>query len=178
MVSTRVDLREAVGAVADPELRVVTIAELGILRDITEDPASGQVTVTITPTYTGCPAMDVIRADIRSALAGAGHDNVEVVTVLHPPWSTDWINESGRAKLAAAGIAPPARGSAPRIPPQSVVPDSVRHLPVIQARQVALRCPRCGSTDTEQLSRFGSTACKALWRCRACREPFDHLKPL
>lgn len=162
MVRTEIDLRNTVGAVADPELRVVTIDELGILRDVAEDPATGRVTVTITPTYTGCPAMDVIRADIRSALAAAGHDDVEVVTVLHPPWSTDWISESGRDKLAAAGIAPP--GPARRSGPVALT--------------LTVRCPRCGSTDTEQLSRFGSTACKALWRCRACREPFDHLKAL
>lgn len=162
MVATKVNLRETVAAVADPELRVVTIDELGILRDVAEDPTSGRVTVTITPTYTGCPAMDVIRADIRAALAATGHPDADVLTVLHPPWSTDWISESGRAKLAAAGIAPP--GPARRSGPVALT--------------LAARCPRCGSTETEQLSRFGSTACKALWRCRACREPFDHLKAL
>jgi ring-1,2-phenylacetyl-CoA epoxidase subunit PaaD len=162
MVVTKIDLRGTVGAVADPELRVVTIDELGILRDVAEDPATGRVRVTITPTYTGCPAMDVIRADIRTALAAAGYPDAEVVTVLHPPWSTDWISDSGREKLAAAGIAPP--GPARRPGPVTLT--------------LTARCPRCGSTDTEQLSRFGSTACKALWRCRACREPFDHLKAL
>ncbi|HEX7747059.1 MAG TPA: 1,2-phenylacetyl-CoA epoxidase subunit PaaD [Micromonosporaceae bacterium] len=159
---TRTDLRETVGAVPDPELRVVSIDELGILRDVTEDPVTGLVTVIITPTYTGCPAMDVIRADIRAALAAAGRPDADVVTVLHPAWSTDWISESGREKLAAAGIAPP--GPARRSGPVALT--------------LTTRCPRCGSTDTEQLSRFGSTACKALWRCRACREPFDHLKAL
>jgi ring-1,2-phenylacetyl-CoA epoxidase subunit PaaD len=162
VVITKIDLRETVGAVADPELRVVTIDELGILRDVTEDPATGRVTVTITPTYTGCPAMDVIRADIRHALGAAGHHDAEVVTVLHPAWSTDWLSEAGRSKLAAAGIAPP--GPARRSGPVALT--------------LTARCPRCGSTDTEQLSRFGSTACKALWRCRACREPFDHVKAL
>ncbi|GHJ51537.1 phenylacetate-CoA oxygenase subunit PaaJ [Nonomuraea sp. TT08I-71] len=150
-------------AVVDPEIRVITIDELGILRSVDEDPATGRVVVTITPTYTGCPAMDVIRADIRRALAAAGHPDAEVRTVYAPAWSTDWISEGGRAKLAAAGIAPPA----PAARGGGVVPLTL-----------AVRCPRCGSPDTEQVSRFGSTACKALWRCRSCSEPFDHLKAL
>ncbi|MER7420120.1 1,2-phenylacetyl-CoA epoxidase subunit PaaD [Micromonospora peucetia] len=156
------DLRAAVAAVVDPEIRVVTIDDLGILRAVDQDPATGRVVVTITPTYTGCPAMDVIRADIRRALAAAGHPDVDVRTVLSPAWSTDWISDTGRAKLAAAGIAPPAPVRAGTVVPLSL----------------AVRCPRCGSPETEQVSRFGSTACKALWRCRSCREPFDHLKAL
>ncbi|MET7831631.1 1,2-phenylacetyl-CoA epoxidase subunit PaaD [Micromonospora sediminicola] len=156
------DVRAAVAAVVDPEIRVITIDELGILRAIEEEPGTGRVLVTITPTYTGCPAMDVIRADIRRALAAAGHPDAEVRTVYSPAWSTDWISDTGRAKLAAAGIAPPApRGD------DTVVPLTL-----------AVRCPRCGSPDTTQVSRFGSTACKALWRCRSCSEPFDHLKAL
>jgi ring-1,2-phenylacetyl-CoA epoxidase subunit PaaD len=151
--------REAVAAVVDPELRVVTIEELGILRDVSVDQGTGHVTVTITPTYTGCPAMDVIREDIRAALTAAGHTDAEVRTVFGPAWTTDWISESGRAKLAAAHIAPP-------------------HAAGPVALTLSVRCPRCGSPDTEQLSRFGSTACKALWRCRACTEPFDHMKAL
>ncbi|MFG2164987.1 1,2-phenylacetyl-CoA epoxidase subunit PaaD [Micromonospora chersina] len=157
------DPRAAVAAVVDPEIRVITIDELGILRSVDEDAATGRVVVTITPTYTGCPAMDVIRADIRRALAAAGHPDAEVRTVYAPAWSTDWISEGGRAKLAAAGIAPPA----PAARGGGVVPLTL-----------AVRCPRCGSPDTEQVSRFGSTACKALWRCRSCSEPFDHLKAL
>ena len=152
--------RDAVASVVDPELRVVTISDLGILRDVTEDPATGTVTVTITPTYSGCPAMDTIRSDVRAALTRAGYPAAEVRTVLHPAWSTDMITAAGREKLAAAGIAPPA-------PVGSVVP-----------LRLSVRCPRCGSPDTEELSRFGSTACKALWRCRACAEPFDAVKPL
>ncbi len=156
------NVREAVAAVVDPEIRVITIDELGILRAVEEEPATGRVVVTITPTYTGCPAMDVIRADIRRALAAAGHPDAEVRTVYAPAWSTDWISDAGRAKLAAAGIAPPApRGD------DTVVPLTL-----------AVRCPRCGSPETTQVSRFGSTACKALWRCRSCAEPFDHLKAL
>jgi ring-1,2-phenylacetyl-CoA epoxidase subunit PaaD len=148
--------REAVAAVVDPELRVVTIDELGILREVETD-GRGHVTVTITPTYTGCPAMDVIRADIGAALRAAGHVDHEVHTVFAPAWSTDWISPGGREKLAAAGVAPPGPAG-----------------PV--ALSLAVRCTNCGSPDTEQLSRFGSTACKALWRCRACGEPFDAIK--
>ncbi|MFG1718255.1 1,2-phenylacetyl-CoA epoxidase subunit PaaD [Micromonospora chalcea] len=154
--------RDAAAAVVDPEIRVITIDELGILRAVDEEPGTGRVVVTITPTYTGCPAMDVIRDDIRRALTVAGHPDAEVRTVYHPAWSTDWISDAGRAKLAAAGIAPPApRGD------DTVVPLTL-----------AVRCPRCGSPETTQISRFGSTACKALWRCRSCSEPFDHLKAL
>jgi ring-1,2-phenylacetyl-CoA epoxidase subunit PaaD len=148
-------------SVVDPELRVVTVAELGILRDVHVDEPTGRVTVTITPTYSGCPAMDVITADLRRALAGAGYDDVEIATVLSPAWSTDWITPEGRAKLAAAGIAPPR--------PAGRAPVSLT---------LTVRCPHCGSPQTEELSRFGSTPCKALWRCRACAEPFESVKPL
>lgn len=154
--------RAAVAAVVDPELRVITIEELGILRSVAEEPATGRVVVTITPTYTGCPAMDVIRADIRRALVAAGHPPAEVRTVYTPAWSTDWITEAGRAKLARAGIAPPGP-----VHPTGPVPLTL-----------TVRCPWCGSPETEQISRFGSTACKALRRCRSCTEPFDHLKAL
>lgn len=154
----------AAAGVVDPELRVVTIEELGILRDVRVDEASGAVTVTITPTYSGCPAMDVIRADIRQAMARAGYPTADVVTSLAPAWTTDWITPEGRDKLAASGIAPPGPASRPAGGPVAL--------------SLAVRCPRCGSPDTEQLSRFGSTACKALWRCRACTEPFDHIKAL
>jgi ring-1,2-phenylacetyl-CoA epoxidase subunit PaaD len=154
MVTAVLDL---VGEVPDPELRAVSIAELGILRDVTVD--AGRVVVTITPTYSGCPAMDTIRADIEAALHRAGHREVEIRTVLSPAWTTDWITEAGRAKLAAAGIAPPSHTTTTRL-------------------ALTVRCPHCASPDTEQLSRFGSTACKALWRCRACREPFEAIKAI
>ncbi len=150
-----VTVKEAVEAVKDPEIRVVTIADLGILRGVEEE--DGRVTVTITPTYTGCPAMDVIRRDIVAAAERAGAVEVEVRTELSPPWSTDWISETGRAKLAAAGTVPPHPSGRTML-------------------RLSMRCPRCGSPDTEELSRFGSTACKSLWRCRACREPFDSVK--
>ncbi|MCU1678609.1 MAG: paaJ [Frankiales bacterium] len=154
-----VSARDVVAAVRDPEIRVVTIEELGILRDVAE--RDGRVTVTITPTYSGCPAMDVIREDIAAALGAAGYRDIEVNTVLAAPWTTDWITERGRAKLAAAGIAPPApaRGT-------------------VTTLTLGVRCPRCGSPETQQLSRFGSTACKSLWRCRSCQEPFDMVKTL
>jgi ring-1,2-phenylacetyl-CoA epoxidase subunit PaaD len=151
-----VTISEAIEAVRDPEIRVLTIADLGILRAV-ETTGDGRVTVTITPTYTGCPAMDVIRRDIETAAQRAGAVEVEVRTELSPPWSTDWISETGRAKLAASGTAPP-------------------HAAGRTMLRLSMRCPRCGSPDTEELSRFGSTACKSLWRCRSCREPFDSIR--
>jgi ring-1,2-phenylacetyl-CoA epoxidase subunit PaaD len=153
--------RAAAASVVDPEIRALTIEELGILRGVTVA-GDGRVTVRITPTYSGCPAMDVIRADVVAAVRAAGYPDVEVLTELSPAWSTDLISVAGQAKLAAAGIAPPG-------PAGPAGPVAVTLRP---------RCPLCGSPDTEQLSRFGSTACKALWRCRACREPFDQVKPL
>jgi ring-1,2-phenylacetyl-CoA epoxidase subunit PaaD len=158
-VVTTTSAREAVARVVDPEIRVLTLEDLGVIRDVTE--AGGRVTVTITPTYSGCPAMEVMRADIRRTLAAAGYAEVDVRTVLRPAWTTDMISEAGKRKLAAAGIAPPGPS---------------RSGPV--GLSLSVRCPRCGEPDTEQISRFGSTACKALWRCRACGEPFDHIKPL
>ncbi|MEV0646495.1 1,2-phenylacetyl-CoA epoxidase subunit PaaD [Phytomonospora sp. NPDC050363] len=149
----------AAARVVDPELRVVTIADLGILREVDVDD-EGTVHVTITPTYSGCPAMDAIRADIVRELAAEGYPEVEIRTVLAPPWTTDWISEEGRAKLAGAGTAPP--------PP-------ARSLPMLPRKPV---CPHCGSERVEEISRFGSTACKSLWRCRGCAEPFDHVKVL
>ena len=147
------DVRAAVAAVLDPELPLVTIDELGILRDVAVE--DGRVVVTITPTYSGCPAMEAIADDVKAALASVDADG-EVRTVLSPAWTTDWISESGRDKLAAAGIAPPGQ----------------------VLLQVAVRCPHCGSLATRVVSRFGSTACKALRVCTDCREPFDEFKPL
>jgi ring-1,2-phenylacetyl-CoA epoxidase subunit PaaD len=163
-----VTARGVAEAVADPELPMLTLADLGILRDVRET-AGGGVVVTITPTYSGCPAMAAIRADLSTALHAAGYAEVEVRTLLSPPWTTDWISEEGRRKLAEAGIAPP--GSAP-VRPRGPVPLTLGP----SRRRPA--CPRCGSGDTEELSRFGATACKALWRCRACREPFEHVKEI
>jgi len=181
---------EAAARVVDPELRVVTIAELGILREVAAD--RDRAVVTITPTYSGCPAMDVIRADVTRALQDAGWNTVEVVTQLRPPWTTDWIAESGRAKLTAAGIAPPALSGAAGIPAGSSAgqtrgagaeatdlapgPAGPVSLGMPGRRDPAPACPRCGSAQNEELSRFGSTACKSLWRCGSCREPFEHVK--
>jgi ring-1,2-phenylacetyl-CoA epoxidase subunit PaaD len=160
MVSERVRrAREAVSAVVDPEIPVLTIADLGVLRDVAE--RDGAVEVTITPTYTGCPAMSVIALEVELALARAGIEGARVRTVLAPAWTTDWLTAEGRRKLAEFGIAPPEETGSRRALFGEVAP---------------VGCPRCGSADTEQISAFGSTACKALWRCRACREPFDAFK--
>jgi ring-1,2-phenylacetyl-CoA epoxidase subunit PaaD len=163
-----VDPRAVAATVTDPELPTVTLEDLGVLGDVrTED--DGTVVVEITPTYTGCPAMGVMRADLVHALHGAGFDSVEVRTVLAPAWSTDRITEEGRRKLAAGGIAPPGR--APFRTPGPVPLD------LGPTRRTA-SCPLCGSADTEELSEFGATACKALRRCRSCREPFEHVKEI
>ena len=159
-----VTARAVAETVTDPELPMLTLADLGVLREVSE--VDGQVIVSITPTYTGCPAMNTMRDDLVHALSSAGYPSVEVRTVLNPAWSTDWITEAGRRKLTEAGIAPP--GVAPRGPiPLMLKPP---------ARQVT--CPLCGSPDTELVSEFGPTACKSLRRCRVCREPFEHVKEI
>lgn len=147
-------------AVPDPEMPIVTIGDLGILRDVTEND-TGCVHVQITPTYSGCPAVETIRGDLVEALTCAGYRRVDVELVLWPAWTTDWITPQGRARLEDHGVAPPGpRGTGP------------------VALPLLVRCPQCGSTDTRESSRFGSTACKALRVCRSCREPFDHVKPI
>jgi ring-1,2-phenylacetyl-CoA epoxidase subunit PaaD len=158
---------EVVGAVTDPELPMVTLAELGIVREVRE--TAGEVVVAITPTYSGCPAMEAIRADIVAALRRAGFGRAEVRTVLSPAWTTDWISESGRAKLAAAGIAPP--GAAPR---RAAGPVPL----TVGLRRPEVPCPRCGTGETEQIAAFSATACRELRRCPACREPFEHVKEI
>ena len=158
---TEAQVREALSAVLDPELPVLTLDDLGILRDVSIDGAA--VTVTITPTYSGCPAMQEISNDITRAVRACGTEQVFVRTVLTPAWTTDWISEDGRRKLEEHGIAPPP----PRAASPVLVPLGRRQVP---------SCPRCSSTDTEELSRFSSTACRSLWRCRSCREPFDQVK--
>ena len=150
--------RAIAAAVPDPEIPVINIEELGVLRDVRMK--NDCVEVSIIPTYSGCPAMDVIGFDIKMALAKAGFCNAHVRQVLSPAWTTDWMSETGKAKLKAYGIAPPAGHASRRalFGEESIV------------------CPHCGSSNTERVSEFGSTACKALWRCKACREPFDYFK--
>ena len=139
------DIWAVLRSVMDPEIPVVSVVDLGIVRDVTPDQ------VTITPTYSGCPATDVIERTIRDDLDAAGFRNVAIKTTLSPPWTTDWISETGKQALREYGIAPPDLAK-------------------------AAICPQCGSTDTEEVSRFGSTPCKAQWRCKACLEPFDRFK--
>jgi ring-1,2-phenylacetyl-CoA epoxidase subunit PaaD len=150
---------DAAAAVTDPEIPVLTIADLGVLRSVAVGP-DGVVEVAITPTYSGCPAMTMITAEVAMALQRAGLPNARVRTVLAPAWTTDWMSEDGRRKLLAYGIAPPPSGGGRT---------------ALFGRQ-AVACPRCGSGDTEQLAAFGSTACQALWRCRTCLEPFQGFK--
>ena len=146
--------------VHDPEIPTVSIADLGILRGV--EVAGDTVEITITPTYCGCPAVDTIRADIVTALNGAGLSNVRIREQLSPAWTTDWVSERGRRQLLEAGIAPPAqRGCAAG---------------ATGGVNGAVACVHCASEDTEMLSEFGSTACKSLYRCRACGEPFDYFK--
>jgi ring-1,2-phenylacetyl-CoA epoxidase subunit PaaD len=150
--------------VTDPELPMLTLADLGVLREV--EVRDGKVVVSITPTYTGCPAMDTMRDDLAHALLAAGYTDVEIRTVLTPAWSSDWITEHGRQALAEAGIAPPGRAPSGPIPL------------TLGITRRGLACPRCGSADTVETSRFGATACRALWRCRACAEPFEHVKEI
>jgi ring-1,2-phenylacetyl-CoA epoxidase subunit PaaD len=169
VVTATVDARSAAEQVVDPEMPMLTLADLGVLRGV-ETADDGTVVVTLTPTYSGCPALDEMRADLRRTLQEAGHARVDVRTTYSPPWSTDWISDEGRRKLAEAGVAPPDR-IGPRAAggpvPLTLTPPS---------RTVA--CPQCGARDTEEVSRFGPTACTALRRCRSCAEPFEHVKEI
>jgi ring-1,2-phenylacetyl-CoA epoxidase subunit PaaD len=149
---------QAASAVVDPEIPVLTIADLGVLRGVTIE--GEQVEVLITPTYSGCPAMNMISLEIEMALEKAGIANAHVRTVLSPAWTTDWMTDEGRQKLLHYGIAPPNPGSSRRA----------------LFGEECVTCPRCGSAQTSLISEFGSTSCKALWRCNACREPFDYFK--
>ncbi|GAA3662550.1 1,2-phenylacetyl-CoA epoxidase subunit PaaD [Streptomyces iranensis] len=157
------ELLRLAGSVPDPELPMVSLAELGVMRGL-RLLGPGRVEVELTPTYTGCPALESMATDIERLLHDHGVPEVAVRTVLSPPWTTDAISAEGRRKLAESGIAPPAPLDATAGGPVPVA--------------LAVRCPHCGSTETELLSRFSSTACKALRRCAACGEPFDHFKEL
>ena len=157
---------QVLAGVSDPEIPAISVVDLGIVRAVVE--TGNGVEVRVTPTYAGCPATHVIEADITAALGAAGIA-ARVVTTLSPPWTTDWISAQGRARLRQYGIAPP--GTVDRRGPQVV------HL-VRKMGSDPIYCPRCESGRTELLSQFGSTACKALYRCVDCREPFDYFKPL
>lgn len=161
---TRDEAFAIVGTVPDPEVPVISVVELGIVRAL-EVAADGGVSVTITPTYSGCPAMREIESDIRTALTAAGAPRVEIRTVLAPAWTTDWIGPEAREKLRRYGIAPPGRAEAGGL------------ITLTRAR-AAVPCPWCGSRDTELKSEFGSTACKAIHACRSCRQPFDEFKAI
>jgi ring-1,2-phenylacetyl-CoA epoxidase subunit PaaD len=161
VVSAAIEIRALVGEVPDPELPILTLEDLGILRgvDFAED---GHIVVTLTPTYSGCPAIDPIREEVGRVVRDAGHNGVEVRTVLAPAWTTDWMSDAGRRKLHEYGIVAPERLAHP--------PCALLVLPV--------RCPRCGSDDTREVSRFGATPCQAQHVCNECLEPFDRFKTL
>jgi ring-1,2-phenylacetyl-CoA epoxidase subunit PaaD len=150
--------------VVDPEIPVLSIADLGILRDV--EVTNNKVKVTITPTYSGCPAMDAIRDDVKTAFTKEGYQDVEVDLVLSPAWTTDWMTEQGKQKLQEYGIAPPTGKS-----------HAARHAGPIRLT-MAVKCPQCASLNTKELTRFGSTSCKALYVCQDCKEPFDYFKVL
>ena len=147
-------------SVTDPEIPVLTLEDMGIIRDINIS-KDGRVEVVITPTYTGCPAMDLISVNIKSALMESGIENVEVSSTLSPAWSTDWLSEEGRRKLKEYGIAPPEKATGKS---------------ALLGLDGGVTCPRCNSTNTRLISEFGSTACKALYQCNECLEPFDYFK--
>lgn len=147
---------------SDPEIPVLTLLDLGIIRAVSQNEDTGAVEVVITPTYSGCPAMDFIEVNIKSALQENGFDQVKITTVLSPAWTTDWLTKSGREKLKAYGIAPPV-GSSDK-------------LSLLGGGATEVECPHCNSTNTKLVSQFGSTACKALYQCKDCLEPFDYFK--
>ena len=159
---------ELLRQIPDPEVPVISLCELGIVRDLRlrEDGVEG-LEVVLTPTYSGCPATELIQDDVRAALSAFG--SVQVTLQRAPAWTTDWITAEGREKLRAYGIAPPGPVAAGAEQPIRLV-----H----RASLSQLACPRCGSLQTEKLSAFGTTACKALYRCLSCREPFEHFKPI
>ena len=159
--TTKEKILSILETVTDPEVPVLSITDLGIVRDIHID--DNKIKITITPTYTGCPAMDVINMNIRMALLENGFSDFEIKTVLSPAWTTDWMSEAGKQKLKAYGIAPP----------------NIKQLvctPGLFQEEEAVQCPHCNSYNTQIISRFGSTACKALYKCNDCQEPFDYFK--
>lgn len=160
MIDTNTQIWEILETVKDPEVPVLSVVDLGIIREVKE--ADGQLEIVITPTYSGCPAMNMIAMNIQLALAEAGFQKTKITTVLSPAWTTDWMSEAGKKKLKEYGIAPPEGG---------VIDKSV-----LFAEPLKIPCPKCDSTDTEMISQFGSTACKAHYKCLSCLEPFDYFK--
>ena len=154
---------QALRGVPDPEVPVLSVVDLGIVRDVRTN--GDEIEVDITPTYSGCPAMQVIEHDIIAALEAAGAAKVRVRTVYQPAWSTEWISADARERLRAYGIAPPGH-----------LRPNEEELVTLRRRRETVACPRCGSRDTELKSEFGATACKAMWVCRSCREPFEEFK--
>ena len=148
-------------SVMDPEVPVVSVVDLGVIRDITSLPGGG-LEVSITPTYTGCPATLLIEEMVKAAIESAGHQPVTIRRTLSPPWTTDWISDKGRAALNDYGIAPPVGQAGGKAS--------------LFGHDTSVSCPRCGAADTEMVSEFGSTACKAFYRCQACQEPFEYFK--
>jgi ring-1,2-phenylacetyl-CoA epoxidase subunit PaaD len=163
VVNAIADIHAVLAGVVDPEIPVLSIVDLGIVREV--NTTADGMEVVVTPTYSGCPAMHAIEEAIRRALDVAGFANARVRTALHPAWTTDWITAAGREKLEKFGIAPPG-------------PRSTQTVHVHRTVPAAVACPHCGAKDAERLAEFGSTACKALYRCRICREPFDYFKPI
>ena len=166
LAATRVEQAWAVlDAVPDPEVPAISVRELGIVREVLDHGAS--LEVVLTPTYSGCPATEVIERSVCEAIDAAGLGPARVTMRRAPAWTTDWISADGKRKLREYGIAPPGPAA-----------DGTAPIRIVGRRAEAVPCPRCGSAHTERLSAFGSTACKALWRCVACKEPFEHFKPL
>lgn len=160
-MTSEADILKILEQVTDPEIPVLTVNDMGIIRAVNFD-AGGGLEVVITPTYSGCPAMNTIEMEIKATLAMHGFENAKVTTVLSPAWTTDWISEAGREKLKAYGIAPPAEETADKS--------------ALFAPERKIQCPRCDSFNTTMISQFGSTACKALYKCNDCLEPFDYFK--
>jgi ring-1,2-phenylacetyl-CoA epoxidase subunit PaaD len=164
-MATKEDVLDILTEVKDPELPVIDIVELGIVRDVVFD--GGAVRVDVTPTYSGCPAMEVIERDIVTTLNSHGFSNVAVRSVFSPPWTTDWISAATKEKLRAYGIAPPSGASNA---------GTAEELVTIRRARPTVECPYCGSSNTEEKSEFGSTACKAIHYCNSCHQPFDYFK--
>ncbi|MFZ6759694.1 1,2-phenylacetyl-CoA epoxidase subunit PaaD [Undibacterium sp. Ji50W] len=163
-IATTAQIWQWLGEVSDPEIPVISVTDLGIVRSVEWQGA--ECVITITPTYSGCPAMDVIAEEIGKTLQAHGINTPSIVYQLSPAWSTDWMTEAGKQKLSGYGIAPPQ---------QKVV--DISSIQRYREVQPAIACPQCGSADTQLVSQFGSTACKALYKCRVCLEPFDYFKP-